>query len=122
MVKAPNDSPISELRSILKAGDCRRNERRTKQKGIASLRCPPAPLVWLPQHSRRPAVIRPAISCELDASGVPAQFLRKTGFLRDGLGWNRRLCRRSYRSVSGIGPRLTGLLAALQRAIQAAPP
>src|SRR5919199_5892078 len=33
---------------------------RTKQKGTALLRCPSASLVWLPQHSRPPAVIRPA--------------------------------------------------------------
>src|SRR5207248_11650853 len=52
----------------------RRRCSRTKQKGTASLRCPPAPLVWLPQHSRRPAVIRPATCPSISQLAYPAAF------------------------------------------------
>ncbi len=55
--------------------------RRTKQKGTASLRCPSALLIWLPQHSRRPAVIRPAAATR--ASGVPAKFSGKSHHSRE---------------------------------------
>src|SRR5439155_15531195 len=68
----------SEYRAGFKT--CRVPTKRgsTKQKGIASLRCPPAPLIWLPQHSRRPAVIRPATLTLMRATAVPVCFLRKT--------------------------------------------
>src|SRR5437868_6140442 len=51
--------------------------RRTKQKGTASLRCPFAPLVWLPQHSRRPAVIRPATVPSQGQAACPRAFFEK---------------------------------------------
>ena len=48
-----------------------------KQKGTALLRCPSAPLIWLPQHSRRPAVIRSVTVHHPVAMVVPDRFLRK---------------------------------------------
>ena len=48
-----------------------------KQKGIAELRCPSAPSVWLPQHSRRPAVIRPTM-CSIEGQvACPSDFFGK---------------------------------------------
>jgi hypothetical protein len=40
---------------------------------------PLPPLIWLPQHSRRPAVIRPAAMPDVRASGMPSRIARKTG-------------------------------------------
>ena len=58
--------------------------RRTKQKGTALLRCPPASLVWLPQHSRRPAVIRPATCPTKRQAMCPTRFRGKQRESEDG--------------------------------------
>src|ERR1044071_993233 len=51
-----------------------RTARVQNKRASQILRCPSAPLAWLPQHSRRPAVIKPAASASLIASAVPGQF------------------------------------------------
>src|SRR5262245_12458828 len=80
------------------------NLTSTKQKGTALLRCPSAPLVWLPQHSRRPAVIRPATVPPVIASGVPIRLLRKTGRSRGrAQGRADEIRARAYRSVEYTG-------------------
>src|SRR6185437_15689247 len=50
-----------------------------KQKGTASLRCPSAPPVWLPQHSRRPAVITPTTRLWIRQAAYPRDRFEKTG-------------------------------------------
>ena len=66
------------------------------------LRCPSAPLVWLPQHSRRPAVIRPMIVIASEGKRHACRFSRKCWRSRTRCGRaEARLCRNSYGFVGG---------------------
>src|SRR6267142_5103322 len=49
-----------------------------KQKGTALLRCPPAPLVWLPQQFTAPCRNQTGDSDMDMAMAVPAEILRKS--------------------------------------------
>src|SRR5213594_878142 len=71
-----------------------------KQKGTALSRCPSAPLVWLPQHSRRPAVIRPA-TCLCNRKADARCFPEEMGLFSQNTALEeRRLRGLNYRSGS----------------------
>jgi len=53
--------------------------RRTKQKGIALLRCPPAPLVWLPQQFTAPCRNQTSDLSPEKAMDMPDLFVQKIG-------------------------------------------
>src|SRR5712675_232369 len=50
---------------------------RTKQKGTALLRCPPAPLVWLPQQFTAPCRNQTSDLSRHTAMGVPTNLRGK---------------------------------------------
>src|SRR5205814_486674 len=63
-----------------------RRHMRTKQKGIALLRCPSASLVWLPQHFTAPCRNQTSDSCPSQGQAAcPAEFFEKRANR-----WNRR--------------------------------
>src|SRR6266480_615035 len=96
---APNDSPTSAFRSIrmTQAINHKRHEGhkgkttyrssvggislRTKQEGIALLRCPPAPLVWLPQQFTAPCRNQTSDLSPDKAMAVPVILLAKLKIL-----------------------------------------
>src|SRR3954465_13349678 len=79
-VYVPNDSPTSALRSTRRITAINHKARhghkpvlrRTKQKGTALLRCPPAPLIWLPQQFTAPCRNQTSDLPGQEAMGVPA--------------------------------------------------